>query len=189
MVSELGIVLRDQRALLSMLLTHVALADGEERRTAFEAFAHALVAHLTDWQSLLLPMAGDTELAQQVAASGRLTAEIVARTRIEQQSVTANNDIQTLMSSVLSLLSQESALLKGTFSALPHPVQLALAGDIERELIRAGVTAEFDRLGSPCADRGTGVRQRLSRRTAAGHAQVPGIDALTRSTFGTNSHK
>ncbi|MEP6875250.1 MAG: hypothetical protein ABI887_12870 [Burkholderiales bacterium] len=32
MVSELGIVLRDQQALLSMLLSHVALADGKERR-------------------------------------------------------------------------------------------------------------------------------------------------------------
>ncbi|MEP6876673.1 MAG: hypothetical protein ABI887_20130, partial [Burkholderiales bacterium] len=184
--SELGIVLRDQQALLSMLLTHVALADGEERRSAFEAFAHALVAHLADWQSILLPMAGDTELAQQVAASGRLTAEIVTKTRIDQQSVTANNDIQTLMSSVLSLLSQENALLKGTFSALPHAVQLALAGAAERELVRAGVTAEFDLLGSACADRGKGVRHRLSRRTAAGHARVPVIEALTRSIFGIN---
>jgi hypothetical protein len=152
MKSELGIVLREQQAFLSMLLTHVALVDGEERRAAFEAFAHALLAHLAEWKSVLLPMAGDTELAQRAAASGRLVAGIVAKTRIDQQGVGANNDIQVLMTSVLSLLSQESTLLETTFSALPRPIQLALAAEAKHEFIRLGGTVEFDEFRTHLAD-------------------------------------
>jgi hypothetical protein len=146
MESELGIVLREQQAFLSQLLTRVALVDGEKRRTAFEALALALLAHLSEWRSVLLPVAGNTELAQQAAASGRMVARIVARTRVDQQGPGANNDIQTLITSVLSLLSQESTLLRTTFSALPRPVQRALAAEAEHEFLRLGGSVELDEL-------------------------------------------
>ena len=160
MESELGIVMREQQAFLSLLLTRVASVKGEERRTAFEALARALLAHLSEWRLVLLPIADDTELAQQAAASGRLVAGIVARSRVDQQGVGANNHIQTLMTSVLSLLSQERTLLRTTFSALPRPVQLALAVEAEHEFIRLGGTAEFDELRTPIADLARGARHR-----------------------------
>jgi hypothetical protein len=47
---------------------------------------------------------------------------------------------------VLSLLSHESTLLKTTFSALPRPVQLALAAEAEHEFLRLGGSVEFDEL-------------------------------------------
>lgn len=152
MESELAIVLREQQAFLSLLLTRVALVDGEERRTAFDALAHALLAHLSEWRSVLLPIAGDTELAQQAAASGRLVAGIVAQARADQQGAGANHDIQALMTAVLSLLSQESMLLKTTFGALPRPIQLALAAEAEHEFIRLGGTIELDELRTQSVD-------------------------------------
>lgn len=152
MESELRIVIREQQAFLSLLLTRVARVKGEERRTAFEALARALLAHLSEWRSVLLPIAGDTELAQQAAASGRLVAGIVARTRANLQGVGANSHIQTLMTSVLSLLSLERTLLRTTFSALPPPIQLALAAEAEHDFIRLRGTAEFDELRTTSAE-------------------------------------
>ncbi|MEP6872809.1 MAG: hypothetical protein ABI887_00430 [Burkholderiales bacterium] len=160
MESELGIVLREQQAFLSLLLTRVASVKGEERRTAFETLARALLAHLSEWRSVLLPLAGDTELAEQAATSGRLVAGIVARTRVKQQGVGANNHIQALMTSVLSLMSQERTLLSTTFSALPRPTQLALAVAAEQEFIRLAGTAEFDELRTPIADLAQGTQHR-----------------------------
>lgn len=136
MESEIGIVLREQQAVLSLLLNRVALVDGTERRLAFEALARALFAHLFVWRSVLLPNAGDTELVHQTAASGRQMAGIVAKTILEQQGVGASNDIQKLMTSVLSLLSQERALCKTAFSALPRPIQQALAVKAQDEFLR-----------------------------------------------------
>lgn len=182
---ELGIVLREQQAFLSMLSRRLAKADGEERRTAFDAFAHALVAPVAMWRYVLLPLAGDTQLAQQVAASGRSAVGHVVRIRIDQQGVAADNDILTLTTSSRSLLAQESALLKSTFSALTRSTQLALADEAERELIRLGGTAELDELHSPLADRRRGARHRPSRRPVTGHLQTFGTDALTSSAFGT----
>src|SRR5690242_16574731 len=112
MESELGVVLHEQQAVLSLLLSRVALVQGADRRVAFDTLARALFAHLSVLRSVLLPNAGDREFAQRTAASGQLVAGIVARTIVEQQGVGVKHDIQTLMSSVLSLLSQENALLK-----------------------------------------------------------------------------
>jgi hypothetical protein len=144
MESELGIVLREQQAVLSFLMSRVALVDGKERRLAFEVLARALFAHLSEWRSVLLPKAGDTELARQTAASGRLVAGIVAGTFVEQQGVGASTNIQTLMTSVLFLFSQESTLLKTVFSALPRPIQLALAVEAEQEFIRVAGSYDLD---------------------------------------------
>jgi len=141
MESELGIVLREQQAVVSFLLSRVALAAGEERRLAFEALARALFAHLSVLRSVLLPNAGDTEFSRQAAASARLVAGLVARTIVEQRGVGPDHDIQALMSSVLALLAQESALLKIGFGALPPQVQLSLAAEAEEE---------FTRLAGPC---------------------------------------
>jgi hypothetical protein len=149
MESELGVVLREQQAVVSLLLSRVALVDGNERRVAFEALARVLFAHLSVWKSVLLPKAGDADLAQQAAASGRRVAGIVARTIVEQQGIGARHDIQTLMSSVLSLLSQESALLKTAFGVLPRELQRSLAVEAEEEFMRLAEPYELGELPSP----------------------------------------
>ena len=136
MESELGIVLREQQAVLSYLLSRVALAQGDARRLAFAALARALYAHLSVLRSILLPKVGDTEFSRQIAAGGRILAEIVAKTIVEQRGVGTNNDIQTLMSSVLSLLSQESTLSDTTLGALSPQAQRMLAVEAEEEFIR-----------------------------------------------------
>lgn len=146
MESERGIVLREQQAVVSFLLSRVALAHGKERRLAFEALARALFAHLSVLRSILLPKAGDTEFSRQTAANGRLVAGIVARTIVEQQGVGANHDIQTLMTSVLSLLSQESALLKTAFGALSPQAQRTLAVEAEEEFTRLRGPHDFEEL-------------------------------------------
>jgi hypothetical protein len=135
MESEIGIVLREQQAVLSLLLNRVALFDGAERRLAFEALARALFAHLSVLRSVLLPNACDAELAQQTAQSGRQVAGIVAEAIVEQQGVGASNNIQKLMTSVLSLLSQERTLCRTAFSALPRPIQQALAVRAQDEFL------------------------------------------------------
>jgi len=135
MESELGIVLREQQAVLSYLLSRVALAQGDARRLAFAALARALFAHLSVLRSILLPKVVDTDFSRQIAAGGRLLAEIVARTIVEQRGVGTNN-IQTLMTSVLSLLSQESTLSDTAFGALSPQAQRMLAVEAEEEFIR-----------------------------------------------------
>jgi hypothetical protein len=143
MESEIGIVLREQQALLSLLLNRVALADGAERRLAFEALARALFAHLSVLRSVVLPNAGDTELVLQIAQSGRQMAGIVAKTIVEQQRAGASTDIQKLMTSVLTLLSQERTLCKTAFDTLPRPLQQALAVKAEDEFLRHAGPCEF----------------------------------------------
>ena len=138
MESELGTVLHEQQAVLSFLLSRVALVQGAERRLAFDALAQALFAHLSVLRSVLLPNAGDREVSERVAASGQLVAGIVARTIVEQQGARVNNDIQTLMTSVLSLLSQESALLKTAFGTLSPEAQRTLATAADEEFTQLG---------------------------------------------------
>jgi len=145
MESELVIVLREQQAVLSFLLSRVALAHGVERRLAFEALARALFAHLSVLRSLL-PNTGDTEFSRQTAASGRIVAEVMAKTIVEQQGVGASHDIQALMTSVLALLSQEGALLKTAFGALSQEVQQTLAVEADEEFTRLAGPYEFEEL-------------------------------------------
>jgi hypothetical protein len=140
MESELDMVVHEQQAVLSQLLTRVALVQGTERRLAFDALARALFAHLAVLRSVLLPNAGDREFSRRTAESGQLVAGIVARTIVEQQGVGPKHDIQALMTSVLSLLSQESALLKTAFDNLSLEAQRTLATEAD---------AEFSRLAGP----------------------------------------
>lgn len=146
MKSELGIVLHEQQGVLSFLLSRVALVQGAERQLAFEALARALFAHLSVLRSVLLPHAGDGEFARQTAASGQLVAGIVARTLVEQRGAGARHDIQTLMTAVLALLSQESALLKTAFDALSPEAQRALAVEAADEFALLAGPYEFDEL-------------------------------------------
>jgi hypothetical protein len=146
MESELGMVLHEQQAVLSFLLSRVALVQGAERRLAFDALARALFAHLSVLRSVLLPNAGDQEFSRQTAASGQLVAGIVAKTIVEQQGVGAKHDIQMLMTSVLSLLSQESALLKTAFGALSPEAQQALATEAAEEFARLAGPYELEEL-------------------------------------------
>ena len=146
MESELGIVLHEQQGVLSFLLSRVALVQGAERQLAFEALARALFAHLSVLRSVLLPKAGDGEFSRQTAASGQLVAGIVARTLVEQQGVGARHDIQTLMTSVLALLAQESTLLKTAFAALSPEARQALAIEAADEFTRLAGPYEFEEL-------------------------------------------
>jgi hypothetical protein len=146
MESELGTVLHEQQAVLSLLLSRVALVRGSERRLAFDALARALFAHLSVLRSVLLPNAGDREFCRQTGASGRLVAGIVARTIVEQQGFGAKHDIQTLMTSVLSLLSQESALVKTAFDNLSPEAQRALAIEADAEFTRLAGPYELEEL-------------------------------------------
>ena len=152
METELGVVLHEQQAVLSLLLSRVALVQGTERRLAFEALARALFAHLSVLRSVLLPNAGDREFSRQTAVSGQLVAGIVARTIIEQQGVGAKHDIQTLMTSVLSLLSQESALAKTAFDNLSPEAQRSLATEADAEFMRLAGPCELEEL--PAQDEG-----------------------------------
>jgi hypothetical protein len=138
MDSELGAVLREQQALLSRLLNRVALADGKKRSTALDAFACALNAHLGQCQSVLLPMAGDSVLVRQVSASVCLMAQAMASARLAQRTVGVSHDIQTLIRSLLSLLSQENRLLGTALGELPGSVQQSLAYRAEQEFVRLG---------------------------------------------------
>ena len=152
METELGMVLHEQQAVLSLLLSRVALVQGTERRLAFEALARALFAHLSVLRSVLLPNAGDRKFSRQTAASGQVVADIVARTIIEQQGVGARHDIQTLMTSVLSLLSQECALSKTAFDNLSPEAQRSLATEADAEFTRLAGPCEFEEL--PAQDEG-----------------------------------
>jgi hypothetical protein len=142
MDSELGVVLREQQAVLSLLLNRVALVNGAAKRAALDEFAGALLAHLSQWRSVLLPAAGKSELAQRLSASGAQIAMILACTRVNQTRVGGEHSIQALMRSLLSLISQERTLLSTTLSALPIGMQLALAGESEDEFLRHGGPAE-----------------------------------------------
>ena len=146
MESELSMVLHEQQAVLSFFMSRVALVQGAERRLAFEALVRALFAHLSVLRSILLPNAGDQEFSRQIAASGQLVAGIVAKTIIEQQGVGVKHDIQMLMTSVLSLLSQESALLKTAFGALAPETQRALATEAAEEFARLAGPYELEEL-------------------------------------------
>jgi len=143
---ELGMVWHEQQAVLSFLLSRVALVRGKERQLAFEALARALFAHLSVLRSVLLPNAGDREFSRQTAVSGQLVAGIVARTLVEQQGVDAKHDIQTLMTSVLALLSQESALAKTAFDNLPAETQRMLAIEADAEFTRLAGAYELEEL-------------------------------------------
>jgi len=146
MESELGMVLHEQQAVLSFLMSRVALVQGAERRLAFDALAQALFAHLSVLRSVLLPNAGDREFSRRTAASGQLVAGIVAKAIIEQQGVGAKHDIQTLMTSVLALLSQESTLLKTAFGALSPEAQRMLATEAAEEFTRLAGPYELEEL-------------------------------------------
>lgn len=146
MEPELGMVLHEQQAVLSLLLSRVALVQGTERRQAFDALARALFAHLSVLRSVLLPNAGDREFSRRTAASGQLVAGIIARTLVEQQGVGAKHDIQTLMTAVLSLLSQESALSKTAFDNLSPEAQRALASQADAEFTRLAGPFELEEL-------------------------------------------
>ena len=143
---ELGMVWHEQQAVLSFLLSRVALVRGKERQLAFEALARALFAHLSVLRSVLLPNAGDREISRQTAVSGQLVAGIVASTLVEQHGVGAKHDIQTLMTSVLSLLSQESALAKTAFDNLPAETQRMLAIEADAEFTRLAGAYELEEL-------------------------------------------
>jgi hypothetical protein len=93
-----------------------------------------------------LPNAGDREFSRQTAASGQLVAGIAARTIVEQQGLGAKHDIQTLMTSVLSLLSQESALAKTAFDNLPAEAQRTLAIEADAEFARLAGPYELEEL-------------------------------------------
>jgi len=146
MESELGMVLHEQHAVLSLLLSRVALVQGSERRQAFDALARALFAHLSVLRAVLLPNAGDREFSRRTAASAQLVADIVATTLVEQQGVGAKHDIQTLMTAVLALLSQESVLSKTAFDNLSPEAQRALAGQADAEFARLAGPYEFEEL-------------------------------------------
>jgi len=146
MESELGMVLHEQQAVLSSLMSRVALVQGAERRRAFDALAQALFAHLSVLRSVLLPSAGDHEFSRQTAATGQLVAGIVAKALVEQQGIGTKHDIQTLMTSVLSLLSHESALLKTAFIALTPEAQRALAAKVAEEFARLAGPYELEEL-------------------------------------------
>jgi len=146
MGSELGRVLHEQQAVLSLLLSRVALVQGAERRRAFDTLVRALFAHLSVLRSVLLPNAGDREFSRQTAASGQLVAGIAARTIVEQRGVGASHDIQTLMTSVLSLLTQERALAKTAFDNLSAEAQRTLAIEADTEFTRLAGPYEFEEL-------------------------------------------
>ena len=136
MESELDTVMHEQQAALSFLLSRAALVQGTERRTAFEELARVIFAHLSVLKSALLPNADDPEIATRTAETSRLVAGIVVKTIIEQQGVGAKHDIQMLMTSVLALLSLESALLKTAFHKLSPEARDALAVQAEEEFVR-----------------------------------------------------
>ena len=146
MESELNTVLHEQQAVLSLLLTRVALVQGIERRLAFDALSRALLAHLAVLRSVVLPNAGDREFSRQTAESGQLVAGIVARTIVEQQGVGEKHDIQALMTSVLSLLAQEGALLKTAFDNLSLEAQQTLATEADAEFARLAGPYELEEL-------------------------------------------
>ena len=95
-----------------------------------------LVLH--DQQADLSFLLGRAALMQ--GASGQLVAGIVARMFAEQQGRSARHDIQTLMTSVFALLSQESALLKTAFDALSPKA---------RQMLAIEAAEEFTRLAGP----------------------------------------
>ena len=137
MESELDTVMHEQQAAVSFLLSRAALVqDSTERQTAFEVLARVLFAHLSVLNSALLPNAGEPELSRRTAATSQLVAETVIKTIVEQQGVGARHDIQMLMTSVLALLSQESALLRTAFDNLSPEARQTLAIQAEEEFLR-----------------------------------------------------
>ncbi len=134
--SELGSVLREQQATISLLLNRMPLADANHRREVFETLARALLAHLFVWTALLLPRIDLTPLAIETAAGAVNVEETLSRTMAEHGRAGARGHIHGLIRSVLALITHERALIKTGFDALPEMTLASLATDVDEAFSR-----------------------------------------------------
>ena len=134
--SELGGVLREQQATISLLLNRTPLAAGHRHREVLEALGRALCAHLFVWTSLLLPRIDLTRLAIQTAAGAADVEETLSQTMAEYGRTGARGHIHGLIRSVLALISCERALIRTGFDELPEVTLSSLASDADEAFSR-----------------------------------------------------
>jgi len=134
--SELGGVLREQQATISLLLNRTPLTNGHRRQEVLEALARALLAHLFVWTSLLLPRIDPTRLAFQTAAGAADVEEALGQTMTEYGRSGERGHIHGLIRSVLALISCEKALIRTGFDELPERTLSSLASDADEAFSR-----------------------------------------------------
>jgi hypothetical protein len=142
--SELGSVLREQQATISLLLSRTPLANGHHRHEVLEALARSLSAHLFVWRSLLLPRIDPTHLAIQTAAGTADVEEALRLTMAEHGRGGARVHVHGLIRSVLALISCESALIRTGFDELPEMTLSSLAADADAAYTRLAGSLDIE---------------------------------------------
>ena len=162
MAFELGVVLLEQQALLSMLVTRFAQAPEAEKPLVFESATRALFAHLAGIDSVLLPSLQRTPQVDAAEAGALLVSQVLAGAITHQPELQGPPLAEILQSSMRALFDSEKALLIAVQRDVDHAAQVRLAMEIEECFTRLTGLSDLQELRAAGASADTAIAAALA---------------------------
>jgi len=162
MAFELGVVLLEQQALLSMLVTRFSRSLPANRPATFESSTRALFAHLAAIDTVLLPSLQRTLHIDAVEAAALLVSQVLAGAITHEPELQGPPLAEILLSSMRALFDSEKALLVAVQSDVDHATQALLAVEIEECFTRLTGLSDLQEFRASGASSDTAIAAALA---------------------------